>query len=191
MMSPRMIAPLAALTALATAQTAQAQQQACVAPADMADAITYAMPIAFDAVRTTCSNRLTGSGFIATRGEAYAAQFRARQTKAWPGAFRVLKSFMAGKDASAGGASPDIAAMLTGMPEGTIRPFVDGLIGQLIAEEIRPADCGRIERGLEVISPMPAENVGSLIAFVVELSDMKDPAICPVAVQAPSRQTAP
>lgn len=191
MMSPRMIAPLAALAALASAQAAQAQQQACIAQADMADAITYAMPIAFDAVRTTCANRLAGSGFIATRGEAYAAQFRARQGKAWPGAFRVLRSFMAGQKSDERNGNPDITAMIAGMPEGTIRPFVDGLIGQLIAEEIRPADCGRIERGLEVISPMPAENVGPLIAFVVELSDVKDPAICPAAPQAPSRQTAP
>jgi hypothetical protein len=180
MTARRMIAPLAALTALASSQAAQAQQPPCVNTADLSDAVTYAMPIAFDAVRTTCANRLDRRGFVATRGEAYVAQFRARQNAAWPGALRMLRVFMAGQDEG----GTDVGALIAGMPAETVRPFVDGLIGQLLTEEIKPQDCAKIERGLELVSPMPAENVGPLIGFIVELSDVKDPAICPAGASA-------
>lgn len=183
MTARRMIAPLAALTALASAQTAQAQQQACVSPADLSDAVTYAMPIAFDAVRTTCASRLDRRGFVAARGEAYIAQFRARQATAWPGALRMLRVFMAGEDTG----GTDVGALIAGMPAETVRPFVDGLISQLLTEEIKPQDCARIERGIEVMSPMPADNLGPLIAFIVELSDVKDPKICPSAPASTNR----
>lgn len=179
----RLIAPLAALAALASAQAAEAQQKACIAPADLADAVTYAMPIAFDAVRKTCANRLARSGFVANGGEAFIAQFRSRQSAAWPGALRTLRVFMAGQEEG----GTDVGALIAGMPEASVRPFVDGLVGQLLGEEIKPQDCAKIERGLELISPMPAENVGPLVAFLVELAGVKDPEICPVAPAAPNR----
>jgi hypothetical protein len=187
-MPNRMIAPVIALAALATAQTAQAQQQACVAPADLSDAVVYSMPIAFDAARTACANRLTRGGFMATRGEAYIAQFRAGQSKAWPGAFRLLKNFMAEqKQTEEGQSGMDVAAMLQGMPESAVRPFVDAFVGQMIAEEIKPDSCGKIERGLELISPLPTGNVGGLIAFLVEVSDIKNPTVCSTPQAAQSR----
>lgn len=177
----RMIAPALAFAALASATAGQAQQKTCVNPADLSDAVVYTMPIAFDAARTTCANRLTQNGFMATKGDAYVAKFRGGQDKAWPGAFRILKTFMAQTSQGDAPAGMDIAAMLAGMPDATVRPFVDGLVGQMLAEEIKPADCGKIERVLELMSPLPTENVGGLIAFLVEVSDMKNPEVCTAA----------
>jgi len=173
----RFVAPALALAALATSQTALAQQQACVAPADLSDAVVYAMPIAFDAARTACSNRLSRDGFMATRGDAYIDAFRAEQNEAWPGAFRFLKAFM-DKEGGEGGSSPEMGAMLSSMPEEALRPFVDALVGQMLAAEIKGDTCGKIERGLELLSPLPAENIGGLVAFIVEMTDMKNPPVC-------------
>lgn len=186
-MPHRMIAPALAFAALATAQTAQAQQQACVQAADLSDAVIYAMPIAFDAARTACANRLSRDGFMARRGEAYISAFRAGQNKAWPGAFRVIRTFMEQGGEGEAAAGPDIQAMLSAMPQESLRPFVDAMAGQMIADEIKPDSCGRIERGLELLSPLPTENVGGLIAFLVEVSDIKNPPVCP-AGQAAGRR---
>ncbi len=187
-MTQRMIAPLLALAALASAQTAQAQEQVCVAPADLSDAVVYAMPIAFDAARTACANRLTSSGFMATRGDAYITQFRAGQDKAWPGAFKMLKTFMAEQNKAGEGASDaDIGAMIGSMPESALRPFVDALVGQMIAEEIKPDSCSKIERALELISPLPTDNVGGLVSFLVEVTDAKSAGLCIAAQPAPKR----
>lgn len=173
----RYIAPALALAALATSQTALAQGQACVAPADMSDAVVYAMPIAFDAARNACTNRLARDGFMATGGDAYIAPFRAGQDQAWAGAFRFIKVFMATESGEQSG-SADMAAMIQTMPEDALRPFVDALVGQMIAEEIKGDTCGKIERGLELLSPLPTNNVGGLVAFLAELTDMKNPPIC-------------
>lgn len=182
------LTPALALAALASATAAQAQQTACVAPADLSDAVVYAMPIAYDATRTACANRLARDGFVAKRGEAWVAGFRSGQTKAWPGAFRFLKTFMEqqGSDGEAAGGM-DMGAMLTAMPQDTLRPFVDAFVGQMIAEQIKGDSCDKIERGLELLSPLPSDNVGGLIAFVVELADLKNPPVCPAAPRSSAR----
>lgn len=177
----RALAPALAFGALASAQAAHAQQAACVNPSDLSDAVVYAMPIAFDATRTACANRLSRDGFIARQGESYIATFRSGQDKAWPGAFRFLKTFMAEDGAPAAGDGMDIQAMLSAMPAETLRPFVDALVGQMIAEEIKGDSCDKIERGMELVSPLPTANVGGLVAFIVELSGMKNPELCPAA----------
>jgi hypothetical protein len=172
----RFAAPVLAMAALATSQTALAQSQACVVPADLADAVVYAMPIAYDAASTACANRLSADGFMKTQGNAYIATFREGQAKAWPGAFRFLKTFMNSKEGESG---MDMGAMLAAMPEDALRPFVDAFVGQMIAGEIKGDACGKIERGLELLSPLPSENLGGLIAFLMDLSDAKTPEICP------------
>jgi hypothetical protein len=178
-MTPRLIAPALALAALATSQTALAQSQACVAPADLADAVVYAMPIAYDAASTACANRLSADGFMKTRGDAYIATFRDGQAEAWPGAFRFLKTFMNKGEGASEEGGMDMGAMIAAMPEDALRPFVDAFVGQMIAGEIKGDACGKIERGLELLSPLPSENIGGLVAFLMELSDAKTPDICP------------
>ena len=177
-MNLRLVAPALALSALATSQAAMAQSQACVAPDDLADAVVYAMPIAYDAASTACANRLSADGFMKTRGDAYIATFREGQASAWPGAFRFLKTFMAKKE-GAGEGEMDMGAMLAAMPEDALRPFVDAFVGQMIAGEIKGDTCGKIERGLELLSPLPSENIGGLVAFLMQLTDSKDPPLCP------------
>jgi hypothetical protein len=179
-----LFAPALALAALATAQTAAAQEQACVRAADLGDAVVYAMPIAYDAVRNACANRLARDGFIATKGDAFVGNFRTRQNAAWPGAFRLLKTFMANDNNGSAGSGTDMIAMISSLPEESLRPFVDGLVGQMIAAEIKGDDCGKIERGVELISPLPTDNVGGLFAFIAEMADLKNPAICRTTAEA-------
>lgn len=179
-MTKRVVAPALALIALASASAAQAQRQACVAPADLGDAVLYAMPIAYDAVSTSCARQLSADGFMAREGSAFIDTFRARQNSAWPGAFRLIKTFMADSNAAEGGTEADLTAMIAALPEESLRPFVDGLVGQMIAEEIKPDSCGKIERGLELLAPLPPENVAGLFAFIAELTELKNPPICGV-----------
>jgi hypothetical protein len=177
-MSTHPVAAALALTALASATAAEAQAQACIQPADLADAVVYVMPVAYDAARTACEGRFAAGGFVVREGDAYIAAFRDGQDKAWPGAFRALKTFMADDAKAKGSKDADMAAMVAALPEDALRPFVDALVGQMIAEEIKPESCGRIERAMELLSPLPGENLGGLAAFIVELGDMKNPPVC-------------
>jgi hypothetical protein len=180
-MTRPLIAPALAIAALASATAAQAQQNACIPPADMTDAIVYAMPLAYDAAQTACANRFAADGFMAREGDAWVAAYRDGQNKAWPGALRVLKTFMA-DDAATKGKGDDMSAIITALPEDALRPFVDAMVGQMIAKEIKPDSCGTIERAVELLSPLPGENIGGLVAFVLELDDKgKKSPICGAA----------
>ena len=177
-MKTRVLAPALSVLALATATTAQAQAQTCVQSADLADAVIYAMPIAYDALSTACQRQLKSDGFMARDKGRFIQSFRDRQDDAWPGAFRMIKTFMADDKAARGGSENDMGAMIASLPEDALRPFVDGLVGQMIGGEIKPDSCGKIERGIELLSPLPPENVAGLLTFLLELSDAKNPPIC-------------
>ena len=163
-----------ALISLTTAQAAQAQQ-ACVEPEDVANAFIYVMPAAYDTALKTCGDSVAQDAFMrSSDGDAFIEQFRVQQDDVWPGTFRFLKAFIAAQADGDEGAT----AMLESTPEDTIRPFVDGLIGGMIGEQLKPDMCTKINRVLELASPLPAENMGGLIAFIVEEVDLKEPDIC-------------
>lgn len=164
------------LAALLSAQAAQAQAEAkaCVQQADLADAVVYAMPILTKAVRGKCGSALSSSGFMARQGDAFIAPYVERQPAAWPGAMRLLAQF-----AGDAGEGADMMQMFNSLPPETVRPLFDAIIEQKVAEEIKVADCGKIERGVELLSPLPPENVSGLVTFLFDLAKVDNPKICP------------
>ena len=60
------------------------------------------------------------------------------------------------------------------MGDAELRPFVNSLIGNLVAQEIKTDDCLAVERGLEILDPLPADNVAQLIGFLVEMGQRGD-----------------
>lgn len=153
---------------------AQADAAACIEQADLADAVVYAMPLLTQAVRGKCSASLSSSGFIARQGDAFVAPYVARQAAAWPGALRMLSQF--------GGSDKDGAEMMqmfSALPADTVRPLFDAIIEQKVAEEIKVADCAKIERGVELLSPLPPENVSGLVTFLLDLAKVDNPKMCP------------
>lgn len=171
----RLTAMLIGMTALTHAQVAQAQE-ACVAPADLNDTVIYAMPLAYDAARTACNGEFSPDGFISTDGEAFIDGFRLKQDDAWPGAFRLLQVFMNAKSGDEN--APEIGGLISSLPEESLRPFVDGIITQMIIPKIKPDTCGKIEEALELVAPLPVENVSGLVTFIAEQTDLKNPKLC-------------
>jgi hypothetical protein len=59
-----------------------------------------------------------------------------------------------------------------------------GIIGDLLRAEflkkMTPADCARANEAAELLAPLPPENVGRLMALILELAgDGKSPRVCP------------
>lgn len=186
-MTSRFIAPVLALGALASAQTAQAQQS-CVAPADLSDTIIYAMPIAYDASLQACTKQFSMDGYMQNGGADFVEQFRAQQDAAWPGMFRLIKVFMS-EGGKAKSKSADMSAMLSALPEDAIRPFIDAIVAQKIAEEIKPQSCETIERTAELLSPLPADNIAQLVTLLASQADLKEPEICGTKAAKAATQT--
>jgi len=168
------LAPTLALVALTTSQAAHAQQ-ACVEPEDVADTFVYIMPGAFDTALKMCGDSIGTDSFMrSNEGDGFIEKFRVQQDDAWPGTFRFIKAYIA---AQADG-DPGAAAMLDAAPPETIRPFIDGMLGSMIGEQLKPDMCVKINRVLELASPLPVENMGGLVAFIIEEVDLKEPDIC-------------
>ena len=153
---------------------AQASAEKCIAQADVSDAVVYAMPILTAGMRSKCGDTLSPGGFMATQGDAFVAPYAERQTAAWPGALRMLSQF-----GDSGAEAGEMMAMFQSLPADTVRPLFDAIIEQKIAEEIKLTDCGKIERAVELLAPLPPENVSGIVTFLLDVAKVDNPKICP------------
>jgi hypothetical protein len=156
------------------AQAAFAQQ--CIAPEDLTDAGIYAIPVIAEGFAASCTPYLESDGFFASRGEEFVAPYAAMQTESWPGTLRVFMSFAT--SAQEDGTASERSEVFGSMPPEALRPFVDAFLAQKIGEEIKPDDCAKIERAMELLAPLPPENFGGLLTFVLDISKVRDPQVC-------------
>lgn len=166
----------AAAAALAMAQPVAAQAQACVEGEDLTDAVTYAMPLLYEAVNTKCSSSLSTDGFFATQGDEFVTRFAPYRDDAWPGAMRLITAFAGDDD----GGNSGMTEMLSALPEEAMRPFVDAMVVQMVGKELKVKDCATIEEGVSLLAPLPVENFGGILTFILRQAGVKEPKICPV-----------
>ena len=70
-------------------------------------------------------------------------------------------------------------------------PLVDIFVGQMIkddlAKEIKPETCGDIAEVMELVAPLPPENIGGLAGFLARVAGLENPPVCGAA---PANETA-
>lgn len=163
-----------ALAALISGHCSHAQE-VCIAPEDAADAVTYLMPTAYESTLRKCQNQFSTDSFLMSdSGRNFADQFRALQEDSWPGPYRFIQVFIAQESDGDQG----VANIVESLKPDELRPIVDVLFGQIISEEIKDDTCDKIDEAVELLSPLPAQNVGGLVAFILEQVEIKDPPIC-------------
>ena len=150
-----------ASAALVVGSPAQAQVSD-LDPAEVSAATRYALPHAFDGFMTSCFDSLAPDGYAVTNADRLRVKFADGAEASWPGAKDLMMS-MAREEAG------EMSTLLEMMEDDDLRPFVDGLITSLVASEIPTDDCEMIERGLEILDPMPADNVAMMVGFIIEL----------------------
>jgi len=173
---------LVAITAVISGQAAMAQKQ-CVATDDLADTVTYAMPMLYEAIRGPCSSIFARSPFMANEAGAFIDQFRMRQDASWPGTLRLLKVFMSANAEEDGGANA-MAQAITQLPEDALRPLADMILIELMNErltkDIKVSTCADIAQAMELIAPLPVDNITGLTVFLAKQAELNDPPICGV-----------
>lgn len=151
-------AAIAAATSGATPASAQADN---LDPDSVAAAVRYTLPLAFKGYVSRCSGTLDANGFALSNAPRLNAKFSEGVDAAWPSARNLIMQ-VAKEQAG------DMSALFDVMEDDDLRPFVDGIVELLAAQEIKLEDCQTIERGLEILDPLPADNVGALFGFLVE-----------------------
>ena len=168
-----------AFAALASSQAASAQE-ACVAPEDLSDTITYAVPILYEAMKTPCGTEFAANPFMSVEGEAFVERFRVQQDAAWPGTLRLLRVFMTQQ--SGEGEQDQMIEMVASLPDEALRPIVDMIVAQMVnerlASEIQPTTCADVAEVMELLAPLPPENISNLATFIARQAELDEPSIC-------------
>lgn len=154
-------AAMASLSLMLLAAPAQAQPEP--GGTGIQSAVRYGLPALFAGFRATCSAELADDGYVARNADRLAAKFAQGADAHWPAARETL--FMLGQDEGMD------REMLREMPDDALKPFVTALLQQMVATEVKPAQCPDIERGLELIDPLPADNIAGVIGFMVEMAE--------------------
>jgi hypothetical protein len=155
------IAAIAALAALALPATAEARD---LSSTETQAAVRYALPHLLAGIRSTCGPKLSQDGYLAKNGAALFDRYSQGSEAAWPAARSALMELGSEKNS-------DMAQMFTQMPDSALKPFVDAMISSMVATKIKAGDCGDVERGLELLAPLPPENIAGLVGFVIEMAD--------------------
>ncbi len=169
---------VAASLALVAPQIASAQQ--CVERADLADGVTYLMPMMYQAFQKQCAGQLSADGFLNTQGSAFIAPYEAAREESWSGAYRLFGEFA--KRGRSSGRSSQISESFGEMPSEVLRPVFDAMIQIELAKIFKPEICGDVERVIEPLAPLPPENLGMFVANLVGMMPkIRNPEICPVS----------
>lgn len=162
----RKVFALGAAIALAHGQMAFAAANAenCLTEGEVGGLVGYALPSVIDGAMKACKQHLSPTGFFATRGASFASQYAARKDLNWPIAKNAFLKLGGTKDAS-------MTSTLKALPDSALQPFVEAMVSELVGGEIKAGQCVAIERGVRILSPLPAENTAELITFVVVLAD--------------------
>lgn len=156
------IAAIAAVAALTLPVAVQARPD--LSPQETQAAVRYALPHLLAGVRSSCGPRLSQNGYLARNGAALFDRYSKGSEAAWPAARGALMALGGEKNA-------DMTKMLGQMPDAALKPFVDATISSMIATKLKVEDCDEIERGLELLAPLPPENIAGLAGFLLEMAD--------------------
>ena len=172
----RIVALLAGLAGTLPASAPAAAQEArsaleTLTPRQVEAAARYALPIAIEGAMNACEASLDPDGFLAREGDALRIRASEGSAEAWPEARDALFQ-LASEQAEVGGEIP--GDLLASLPDESLRPFVSGMILLLVEEELKPKDCANVERGLELLAPLPPGNMAGLIGFIYELVQEDD-----------------
>ena len=157
-------AGLALAAALATLPgVARAAEPPCLTSAEFSALATYALPGLIGDGTHRCSATLPAGAFLPGNGEALAHRYGAAMPAAWPGARAAFLKLSAG-------AGPDAVAMLRVMPDDSLQQLVGTLATQFAGQKLPTERCDTIDAATRNLAPLPAENIGRLLAVVVSLS---------------------
>lgn len=171
----KMTVAVAAMWLGLTATTAQAAETAatpCLTRAEGDAFFTAVMPDILRGVGKTCSAVLPEQAILRAGLPPLVARYQASADAAWPKAMDVFAK-IGGKE-------------LRGVDPKLLRPLVGPMMGNMIADELKPADCPTADRMVTLLEPLPPSSLAELIVLFAELGgkDKKSSplTICPEVV---------
>lgn len=150
---------------IAVPVTAQAQDTStCLTDSEARAMLTFAIPEALEGVANKCAAALPPTAFMRNKGAETVAQFRTAAQGSWPVAKSAFLKF---------GRPGDDTKMMAAMPDSALMPFVSAALSQVVAQDIKPADCPKIDRFVAALAPLPPAHVVELVTALIALVETK------------------
>lgn len=156
------IACILALAAIGATQPLSAQPlsgEVDLSEREVAQIARFALPSAFQAVQLRCRQHLAADAYLYAEGAALHSRLVAASRGSWPEARDIALGMLTRENS-------EMAGIFNQMPSETLRPFAEELIAGALASEIEPDNCGQIDRVLELLDPLPAENLAPLLGII-------------------------
>ncbi|MEN3747772.1 hypothetical protein TPR58_11385 [Sphingomonas sp. HF-S3] len=167
-------AAIAATGAHAQSITKSAAHQPCLSDEQAGAVVMVMAPGAFRGLNRICSKLLPSNAYMLTSGKALTAKFDVLAERSGDLADRAMARMV---DADDDDIVPGASASL--------RPMGEMLIASE-AKKMTPETCGKVDRALKLLDPLPPENLVGLVVLLMELgmAAEKDP---PFTICKPSR----
>ncbi|MFZ5746183.1 MAG: hypothetical protein ACOY45_00840 [Pseudomonadota bacterium] len=137
------------------AHAATLAQDKCVAPGDATGLIQAILPGMLKGMANTCRETLPPGAFILNQPAAFTAKYDAAAQAAAPQAVAAI-NVISGDQA-------------VGVPPEMIMPMVQGMAEPLLGGLIKPEDCVGANRIVELLAPLPAENLANLFVTILQM----------------------
>lgn len=151
---------LTALLACAIAQPLAAQNRPQFSAAEVNAVALYAMPHAFRALQTRCGAQLPGDAYMRMNGDALGTRLDRASRGRFPAARAAMTRLVTSEN-------PQMATLIQQLPAENVEPLARELIAGKVQSEVDLADCGKIDRILALLDPLPPESLAELMGVVV------------------------
>ena len=138
---------------------AQKPPSPCMSRDEVAAVAGVFVPTVIEGAATRCGPALPAAAFLRSGSQAFAE--RLRRESDWPLARTALARVAGGK-------------LPQGVSDKTLRAFVDEFIAAKVVQDLALADCAVIDRLAGALSPLPAQNIGTIIAGLIKLGAKDD-----------------
>lgn len=164
-----LIAALAALPGQAVARSAKS----CLTPPEAEALVTYALPSVMRAITKKCTAVLPATTALIQSGPVIAARYQVDADKAWPVA-RVAFDKVSG------------VAIAGILGDDATKGLLEAALGAGLAEKVKPEDCPKVDRFVDILEPLPTRNMAQFITALMDIGqdkgkDKSPLAICPAA----------
>lgn len=151
----RAISGVIAVATLFASPAVQAAQ--CLTRTEANGVIAFALPSVITSLEGRCRAVLPKTSALSTLGLDMAAKMKPESDRAWPAAKAAI-----GKMSKA-----ELPAFLG---DSVIRSILEAAITEGMVEEVKPDACPMVDRFINVLSPLPAENLTGLMTLLVEIA---------------------
>jgi hypothetical protein len=162
----KMINVAVGLAMLAMPAIAQAQANAaCLTEPEARALFTFAIPEGIEGVANKCKGSLPATAFMPSKSQEMVARFRAAAVGSWPAAKAAFVKI---------GKQDDDMKVLAAMPDSALQPFVSAAFSEIVAKDVKPQDCPKIDRFVAALASLSPANAADLITALIALVGSKE-----------------